>query len=239
MPSPPRWHPLPRRRSTGREGLDARRAAPAVSAGLIERDYDRGRALFAAAKCFACHRCNDEGGGVGPDLTGVAGRFSTKDLLESIIVPSKTISDQYESVTIATSDGRVVTGRIVNLHGDNLMINPDMLDPNNMVNVPRSKIEDMKRSPVSMMPVGLLNTLHKDEILDLVAYLLCAEIGRARCFVMYQRRQAGLPRWTLKVRSITTKCPRRRWLPGFAVEQLDHSWAQHLRGLSGPRPLEL
>ena len=146
--------------------------APAVGAGLTERDYDRGRALFAAAKCFACHRCNDEGGGVGPDLTGVAGRFSTKDLLESIIVPSKTISDQYESVTIATSDGRVVTGRIVNLHGDNLMINPDMLDPNNMVNVPRSKIEDMKRSPVSMMPVGLLNTLHKDEILDLVAYLL-------------------------------------------------------------------
>ena len=66
----------------------------------------------------------------------------------------------------------MVTGRIVNLHGDNLMINPDMLDPNNMVNVPRSQIEEMKRSPVSMMPVGLLNTLNKDEILDLIAYLL-------------------------------------------------------------------
>ena len=52
------------------------------------------------------------------------------------------------------------------------MINPDMLDPNNMVNVPRSQIEEMKRSPVSMMPLGLLNTLHKDEVLDLVAYLL-------------------------------------------------------------------
>ena len=146
--------------------------ASTVVAGLTDRDYNRGRALFAAAKCFACHRCNDEGGGVGPDLTGVAGRFNTKDLLESIIVPSKTISDQYESVTISTSDGRVITGRIVNLHGDNLMINPDMLDPNNMVNVPRSNIEEVKRSPVSMMPAGLLNTLHKDEILDLVAYLL-------------------------------------------------------------------
>ena len=128
--------------------------------------------LFAAAKCFACHRYNDEGGGVGPDLSGVAGRFSTRDLLESIIVPSKTISDQYESVTVATTDGRVITGRIVNLNGDNLMINPDMLDPNNMVNVPRSQIEEIKRSPVSMMPVGLLNTLKKDEILDLFAYLL-------------------------------------------------------------------
>ena len=145
---------------------------PALETGLKERDYDRGRVLFAAAKCFACHRYNDEGGGLGPDLSGVAGRFSARDLLESIIVPSKTISDQYESVTVATTDGRVITGRIVNLHGDNLMINPDMLDPNNMVNVPRSKIEEIKRSPVSMMPVGLLNTLKKDEILDLFAYLL-------------------------------------------------------------------
>ncbi len=146
--------------------------APAVETGLKDRDYDRGRVLFAAAKCFSCHRYNDEGGGLGPDLSGVAGRFSARDLLESIVVPSKTISDQYESVTIATTDGRVITGRIVNLHGDNLMINPDMLDPNNMVNVPRSQIEEIKRSPVSMMPVGLLNTLKKDEVLDLFAYLL-------------------------------------------------------------------
>ena len=66
--------------------------------GLKGRDFDRGRALFAAAKCFACHRFNDEGGGLGPDLSGVAGRFSARDLLESIVVPSKTISDQYEAV---------------------------------------------------------------------------------------------------------------------------------------------
>ncbi len=146
--------------------------APALETGLKNRDYDRGRILFAAAKCFACHRYNDEGGGQGPDLSGVAGRFNTHDLLESIVVPSKTISDQYESVTVATTDGRVITGRIVNLQGDNLMINPDMFDPNNMVNVPRSRIEEIKRSPVSMMPLGLLNTLKKDEILDLFAYLL-------------------------------------------------------------------
>ena len=163
-----------RRRSTGRSSRNGRSTSwcrPSRRA-CKDRDFDRGRSLFAAAKCFACHRYNDEGGGLGPDLSGVAGRFSTRDLLESIIVPSKTISDQYESVTVATTDGRVITGRIVNLNGDNLMINPDMLDPNNMVNVPRSQIEEMKRSPVSMMPVGLLNTLKKDEILDLFAYLL-------------------------------------------------------------------
>jgi len=145
---------------------------PAVEAGLKGRDFDRGRLLFASVKCFSCHRYNDEGGGLGPDLSGIAGRFNTRDLLESIILPSKTISDQYESVTIATTDGRVITGRIVNLSGENLMINPDMLDPSNMIRVRRGQVEEMKRSPVSMMPVGLLNSLTKDEVIDLVAYLL-------------------------------------------------------------------
>ncbi len=145
---------------------------PMVESGLKDRDFDRGRTLFAAAKCFSCHRFNDEGGGVGPELTGVAGRFSVKDLLESICLPSKIISDQYEAVTIATTDGRVITGRIVNLHGDGLMINTDMLVPDRMVNVRRDEIEEMKKSTTSMMPEGLLNTLQKDEVLDLMAYLL-------------------------------------------------------------------
>ncbi|MES1213714.1 MAG: c-type cytochrome, partial [Singulisphaera sp.] len=102
-------------------------------AALKGRDYDRGRSLFAATRCFACHRFADEGGGLGPDLSGVAGRFSAKDLLESIVVPSKVISDQYEAVTIQTADGRVVTGRIVNLNGENLSLNTDMFDPNKMI----------------------------------------------------------------------------------------------------------
>ena len=75
---------------------------PMVENGLKGRDFDRGRTMFAAAKCFACHRFDNEGGGVGPDLSGIAGRFSTRDLLESIVVPSKAISDQYEAVIIAT-----------------------------------------------------------------------------------------------------------------------------------------
>ena len=48
-------------------------------------------------------------------LSGVAGRFSVRDLLESIVQPSKTISDQYQAVIIAMADGRTVTGRIVGL----------------------------------------------------------------------------------------------------------------------------
>jgi putative heme-binding domain-containing protein len=145
---------------------------PMVESGLKGRDYDHGREMFGAAKCFSCHRFNNEGGGAGPDLSSVAGRFSARDLLESVVVPSKTISDQYQAVVIATTSGRIVTGRIVNLNGNNLMICPDMLDPGRMEDVRRDEIDEMKPSPVSQMPEGLLDTLNRDEVLDLVAYLL-------------------------------------------------------------------
>ena len=75
---------------------------------------------------------------LGPDLTGLAGRFTTRDLLESIVVPSKVISDQYAAVIFSTTDGRVVTGRIMNLHNDMMTINTNMLDPSAQVNVNRN-----------------------------------------------------------------------------------------------------
>jgi putative heme-binding domain-containing protein len=146
---------------------------PVVEAGLKKkRDFDKGRSLFAATNCFACHRFGDEGGAVGPDLTALSGRFGPRDLLESIILPSKVISDQYEAVIIATTDGQVVTGRIMNLHNDTMTINTNMLDPSAQVNVNRTKIEETRPSPISMMPEGLLSTLDREEIVDLVAYLL-------------------------------------------------------------------
>jgi putative heme-binding domain-containing protein len=140
--------------------------------GLTGRDFDRGRQMFGAANCFACHRFDNAGGAVGPDLSGLAGRFGVRDILESIVDPSKVISDQYAAVTIVTADGRTITGRIINLAGDSMMINTNMLDPNAIEGVDRKQIEEQTISKLSMMPTGLLNTLKEDEILDLMAYLL-------------------------------------------------------------------
>ncbi|HEV3202862.1 MAG TPA: c-type cytochrome, partial [Gemmataceae bacterium] len=145
---------------------------PTVEKGLTKRDFNRGRSLFGAASCFACHRFANEGGASGPDLTAVSGRFSIRDLLESIIEPSKEISDQYAAVVITTDDGRVITGRIVNLHGDSIHVMTNMLDPNNLTSVDQKKVESKETSKISMMPEGLLDMFQEDEILDLVAYLL-------------------------------------------------------------------
>lgn len=151
--------------------------APLVEKEIKGRDFVRGRQMFGAVGCFACHRFDNDGGAVGPDLTGVAGRFSKRDLLESIVTPSKEISDQYAASTIVKTDGTVLTGRIVNLAGDGYRkngysINPNMLDPNEIVIVIASEVKAMKTSKVSPMPEGLLNRLNQEEILDLMAFLL-------------------------------------------------------------------
>lgn len=146
---------------------------PIAESGLKGgRNFERGRQLYGAVACAACHRFANEGGSVGPDLSGVVGRYSVRDLLESLTDPSKVISDQYQAIVVHTADGRVVTGRVANLSGENVNIVEDMFDPGRMTGVRRSDIEMMEPSPTSMMPTGLVNTLQADEIQDLIAYLM-------------------------------------------------------------------
>lgn len=143
-----------------------------VQKGLKKRNYNHGREIAGAVGCFNCHRFDNEGGAVGPDLTGVAGRFNARDLLESILEPSKEVSDQYAAIVVRKHDDTEVTGRIVNLNEETLMVNANMLDPNEMASIKRSDIKSIEPSKMSMMPEGLLNALKEDEILDLVAFLL-------------------------------------------------------------------
>jgi putative heme-binding domain-containing protein len=145
---------------------------PIVEQGLRGgRNFERGRSIYGEVACAACHRFNQEGGSVGPELTGVVGRFSVRDMLDSIVEPSKVISDQYNAIIVTKKDGDVLTGRIANLGGSNLNLVEDMFDPGRMTNIKRSEIESIQPSPVSMMPEGLLNSLKGEEIADLIAYL--------------------------------------------------------------------
>ena len=71
------------------------------------RNFAKGKAAFEEAQCLACHKFGNEGGAVGPDLTAVSSRFARKDIVESIILPSKAISEQYAATTVKTKDGNV------------------------------------------------------------------------------------------------------------------------------------
>ena len=106
------------------------------------------------------------------DLTAAGRRYSTRDLLEQVIHPSKEINEQFSAIVVETEAGKTYSGVVVNLNGDNVILNTDLTDPNQRVTIDRKQIERMERSPVSPMPTGLFNLLTQDEILDLVAYLV-------------------------------------------------------------------
>ena len=61
---------------------------------------------------------------------------------------------------------------VVNLSGDTVTVNTDMLDPNQRESIDRKLVKSLEPSTVSPMPPGLLNMMKKEEILDLVAYIL-------------------------------------------------------------------
>lgn len=136
------------------------------------RNFDNGRNMFGQTTCFVCHRFGSEGGAIGPDLSSVAGKYSPRDLLTHIIEPNKEISDQYGQIEVTMVDGSKVYGRIMNLSGENISLNINMMDPNALQSINRKLIKSMTESKISMMPPGLLNTLSEDDILDLLAYLL-------------------------------------------------------------------
>ncbi|MEM9943320.1 MAG: c-type cytochrome [Planctomycetota bacterium] len=144
---------------------------PLEESVFVNRDIENGKKLFAVASCYRCHRMEGQGGIVGPDLTPAGNRFSTKDLLETIIDPSKEVSDQYEATVFLMMDGTTITGRVANLSGNVYQIQTNMIDPGNFTRVKVDEIDEMKPSKTSMMPSGLLDNFTKDEILDLLAYM--------------------------------------------------------------------
>lgn len=143
---------------------------PALEQVSQGRDLAKGKKAFTAAQCIACHQFSGEGGSVGPDLTAVTSRFSRRDIMESMVQPSKVVSEQYQNMTIFKKDGDDATGRVVEDTADKLVlvVNPLTQDK---VEVRKADIRDQAPSKISPMPEGLLNTFSKEEILDLLAYI--------------------------------------------------------------------
>ena len=141
-----------------------------ASGGLRGRNFENGRAMYNSVGCAACHRFDGTGGGVGPDLTGVANRYTLRDLLENIVEPSKVISDQYGSEEIQLADGSTLVGRVY-ADGGKLVVTADPRNPDDSTTVALDQVKGRKAYPVSLMPEGMINGLNGDELLDLIAYL--------------------------------------------------------------------
>ena len=135
------------------------------------RDLANGKQMFGIGSCYKCHRMAGQGGLVGPDLTAAGNRFGIRDLLETMIDPSRSVSDQYEATIFQVDDGRTVVGRVVNMGKNQYWVQPDMINPDRLEKVDIDGIEAMKPSKVSPMPEGLLDTMTREDIMDLIAWM--------------------------------------------------------------------
>ncbi len=142
------------------------------SDNLKTADIDNGKAAFRKVRCDNCHRIGNSGGVLGPSLNGIAGRYSAPIILEHIMKPNKVISDQYQANIFILNDGRQITGQIVNLSNGKYSIRTDPFRPFARTDIPETDIEEVIPSKASLMPAGLLNPLTKNEVRDLLGYLL-------------------------------------------------------------------
>jgi putative membrane-bound dehydrogenase-like protein len=117
--------------------------------------------------CMRCHTLFSRGGNVGPDLTTYR-RDDVEAMLLNIVNPSAEIREGYPTSVIAASDGRVLSGVVVEQDHNVVVLRAD---DGRSLTIPRDSIEAIKTSPKSIMPEGLLSALDDQEVRDLFAYL--------------------------------------------------------------------
>jgi putative heme-binding domain-containing protein len=144
--------------------------APRLDDVARGRSFESGRLAYDAAQCGKCHRFQDEGGATGPDITAVGARFNSQYILEAILTPDSTVSDQYRNSVVVTTSGEIFTGRIIDEDETVVKIRTSPF-ARELTEISKSQIDLREESLVSEMPGGLVNVLTGEEILDLIAYL--------------------------------------------------------------------
>jgi putative membrane-bound dehydrogenase-like protein len=129
-------------------------------------DASMGRAVFQKA-CAACHTYKNEGGKVGPDLTGVKNQPADALLLH-ILVPNYEVLPAYQAVSVQTSDGRSFSGWLVSETENSLTLRTPFGTDESIL---RRNISSLSNSGLSLMPDGLEQSISKDEMSKLIAYL--------------------------------------------------------------------
>jgi putative membrane-bound dehydrogenase-like protein len=131
-------------------------------------DAKRGSVLFAAQSCRACHTDADGQTPKGPHLVDIGKRYSTAELVESMLKPSLKIAQGYEAYNFAMADGRVFTGFVVSEGALTVQVRESS---GALHELKRSDIEDRRRQETSVMPEGIVANLTPEGLADLVAYL--------------------------------------------------------------------
>jgi putative membrane-bound dehydrogenase-like protein len=139
------------------------------SVKLAEKpDPVRGKLLFKKT-CAACHRLEDEGTEVGPDLLSALGSKTAEALLVDILDPSREVDPRYIDYAVTLKDGRVLTGLIAAETASSITLRRAEKAEDTLL---RRQIDNIQATSKSLMPEGLEMQLNPREVYDVIAYLL-------------------------------------------------------------------
>jgi putative membrane-bound dehydrogenase-like protein len=130
-------------------------------------DFNRGWVVYDRV-CGQCHQFAGRGEKVGPSIDS-NGRASLSQLLSNMVDPNLVIGTDYQARLVATNDGRVLSGLVMEDTPERLVLN---LQGGKTASIPRDEIEQEKISPHSLMPEGQTRQLTDQEIADLMSVLL-------------------------------------------------------------------
>jgi putative membrane-bound dehydrogenase-like protein len=165
------------------------------------RNFYRGQQIFTSLACAQCHQLgsptatpnttaaqsNSNGTGpslaVGPRMSDVVKKHKAdpKALLLEILEPSRNVEEKYRKVMFELEDEVFVSGNIVMENDDVVSVQTGPTAAQEQ-KIPKKSIVSRRASPISIMPVALLNTLDKEQILDLLAYVLADGDANAQAF---------------------------------------------------------
>jgi len=128
-------------------------------------NLDRGLKLYRERSCMTCHTGSSR---IGPDLTGVAGRFSRDDLFTAIIYPSRDVAPAFRVNNIETQDGKNLSGIVIFESAEGIIV---QTGATTTVRIDASNLASRKPSTKSLMPSGLLKDLKPEDLADLYFYL--------------------------------------------------------------------
>ena len=150
--------------------LSAEEVSRWADEALSRGDPQRGRQVFERQElnCTKCHAISGKGGNVGPDLAKLDVPNLAQHIVESILLPDRTVKDDYRAVTVQTETGLVVTG--VQVYDDGIEVL--LRDPvRGDTRIRKAEIEATSRGG-SLMPANLVAALSRESFLDLIRYLI-------------------------------------------------------------------
>ncbi len=138
-----------------------------------DRSFAVGQNAFKVASCIACHHLNEPGRQIGPDLAKLdPAKQNAEHILRSVVTPSEKIDEKFLSNVFVLDNGKVVTGMVVEETAELVKVIDNPLAKVEPVVIIKTTIDTRDKSNKSIMPQGLLSKLTREEVLDLIAYVL-------------------------------------------------------------------